>query len=223
MKRWLRELTQILERLFTTIEQDLTKSSRFRFNVMIGDSLISGDQMSLLVNFETPFSAPTPIDGFVTAADSNGNPTGGVIGTLTLTSSDSTVFTVEPDPNTAEGFILTQVAVGSATLTVEGDVTDPSGVVTDVTSVLDVTIDEPVTPESSQFLFTITSPTNVSPDPSGSGAAASSVKVAPKVSPIKAAVPAPLGHDPNTAAGRAALAIARAKAQAAERAKLVKK
>lgn len=61
--------------------------------------------------------------------DSNGNqqPSSAVLSATAYTSSDPTVFTVAPDPNTPNGAIITGVGVGTATLTETATATEASG------------------------------------------------------------------------------------------------
>ena len=63
----------------------------------------------------------------------NGNPTpsSAVLSNQQYTSSDSTVFTVAPDPAVPGGAIITGVAAGTATLTETATATEPDGTTTE--------------------------------------------------------------------------------------------
>lgn len=59
----------------------------------------------------------------------DGTPSSAVLSSVVLVSSDTTVFTVAPDPSTTNGFIITSAVVGSATVTGTATATELDGTV----------------------------------------------------------------------------------------------
>lgn len=59
----------------------------------------------------------------------DGTPSSAVLSSVVLVSSDTTVFTVAPDPSAPNGFILTSVVVGTATVTGTATATELDGTV----------------------------------------------------------------------------------------------
>lgn len=59
----------------------------------------------------------------------DGTPSSATISSVVLNSSDTTVFTVAPDPNTPNGFIITSAVVGTATVTGTATATELDGTV----------------------------------------------------------------------------------------------
>lgn len=80
-------------------------------------------QLSMLTN-QTVTVVGVPVDA-------SGNPSNAVLSTPVYTSSDTTVFTVAPDPAAPNGAIITSVGAGSATLTETATATEPDGTTTE--------------------------------------------------------------------------------------------
>ena len=59
----------------------------------------------------------------------DGTPSSAVLSNVVITSSDTTVFTVAPDPSTPNGFIVTSVVAGSATVNGTATATELDGTV----------------------------------------------------------------------------------------------
>lgn len=111
---------------------------------------------------------------------------------LTFSSTDTTVFTVAPDPTNSAGAILTSVGAGAATLFCNGTATETDGATEFINGALSVTVEASgagAGPAAS-LVFQLGTPytTGSTPIPvSGSGVAAGSQLQ----SAVKRAVPVP--------------------------------
>ena len=78
------------------------------------------------------------------------------------TSSDPTIFTVAPDPNTPNGAIITAVAAGTATLTETATATEPDGTTTEqiqgVATIILTTAPPPPPAPAAALVFTFGTP-----------------------------------------------------------------
>lgn len=97
----------------------------------------------------------TPVDG-------NGNPSKATLTGQSYTSSDSTIFTVSPDPNVPGGAIITGVAPGTATLTETAVATEPDGTTTEkvqgVATIVLTAAPPPPPPVAAALTFTFGTP-----------------------------------------------------------------
>lgn len=64
--------------------------------------------------------------------DASGNPSKATLSLVNYGSSDTTVFTVAPDPNTPNGAIIKAVGPGTATLDEKATATEPDGKTTEI-------------------------------------------------------------------------------------------
>ncbi len=94
--------------------------------------------------------------------DANGNPSGATLSSTTYTSSDPSVFTVDADPATPNGAIITGVAAGTATLTETATATEPDGTTTEtvqgVATIVLTTAPPPPPPVAASLVFTFGTP-----------------------------------------------------------------
>lgn len=88
----------------------------------------------------------------------SGDPSKATLSSQTFTSSDSTVFTVTPDPAVPGGAIITSVGAGTATLTETALATEPDGTTTEtiqgVATVVVSVAPPPPPPVAASIVFT---------------------------------------------------------------------
>jgi len=102
------------------------------------------------------------------ALNASGGPSPATISGQSYSSSDSTVFTVVPDPSTPGGAILTGVAIGTATLTVNATATEPDGVTTEqIQGVVTIVLTSVAPPPLPAASLVVTFGTPYTPAPSG--------------------------------------------------------
>jgi hypothetical protein len=110
-------------------------------------SLVAGQ----LVNV---FGTPVIADGIT--------PSTATLSNQAYLSSDTTIFTVAPDPNTPGGTIITSVGVGSATLTETAIATESDGKTTEniqgVATIVVTTAPPPPSPRAASIVFTFGTP-----------------------------------------------------------------
>lgn len=100
--------------------------------------------------------------------DANGKPSPAVLSSVAYTSSDPTIFTVAPDPNSPNGAIITGVAAGTATLTETAVATEPDGTTTEKiqgVATIVLTSVAPPPPVAAAIAFTFGTPTGGTPIP----------------------------------------------------------
>ena len=102
---------------------------------------------------QAPFTAigsPVIADGVT--------PSKAALSNTSYTSSDSTVFTVAPDPATPNGAIITVVGAGTATLTETATATEPDGTTTaqiqGVATIVVAAAPPPPPPPAASLVFT---------------------------------------------------------------------
>ena len=78
--------------------------------------------------------------------DVNDKPSAATLSATVYTSSDTTIFTVAPDPATPNGAIITAVGAGSATLTETATATEPDGATTEQIQGVDTIVVSAVPP-----------------------------------------------------------------------------
>lgn len=93
------------------------------------------------------------------------NPSRATLSGTSYSSSDSSVFTVAPDPAVPNGAIVTVVGVGSATLTETATATEPDGKTTEqISGAIAITVEvapPPPPPPAAGLVFTFGTPTKV--------------------------------------------------------------
>ncbi len=76
----------------------------------------------------------------VSPVKSDGTPSTATLSNIVYASSDPTVFTVAPDPNTPNGAIITSVGAGSATIQSSALATEPDGKTTETITGADTVV-----------------------------------------------------------------------------------
>ncbi len=129
---------------------------KFTFKFGAFNLVVKGDNMQ----FTMLATQTVPVMG--TPVDVNGNDSKAVLSSQAYTSSDSSVFTIAPDPNVPGGAILTGVAAGTATLLETSTATEPDGTTTEqiqgVATIILTTVILPP-PPAAAIKFTFGNPT----------------------------------------------------------------
>jgi len=101
--------------------------------------------------------------------DISGNPSKATLSAVAFTSSDSTIFTVAPDPSVPGGAIIKGVGAGTATLTETAIATEPDGTTTEkiqgVATIVLTAAPPPPPPVAASIVFTFGTAQNNPPAP----------------------------------------------------------
>jgi hypothetical protein len=140
------------------------KHLHIRFTFKTSTFSITGDNMQFTMQKTKQVSV---IGKPVTALlDPDGNPipSAATLSNQSYTSSDSAVFTVDPDPSVPGGAIIKGVAPGTATLTETATATEPDGTTTEtvqgVATIVITEVPPPPAPPAASLVFTFGTPTD---------------------------------------------------------------
>ena len=129
------------------------------------ESTCKGQSMTFTMPPLNASGAPSTVPVIGSPVKADGTPSRAALSGVSYSSSDSSVFTVAPDPNVPNGAIITAVAVppegttASATLTETATATEPDGTTTEVvTGTATIILSVPPAAPAAALVFTFGTP-----------------------------------------------------------------
>lgn len=159
----LAELEEKLERLHCGDRRQ--NHTQLAFEIATGEFTFRGTNMTFTMPPLNTAGAPSTVTVIGSPVKADGSPSRATLSSVSYSSSDTSVFTVAPDPNLINGAIITAVAnpaegtTASATLTETGTATEPDGTTTEtVTGTVSIILSVPPAAPAAALVFTFGTP-----------------------------------------------------------------